>query len=151
LLDQSRRRRHGWPVLLSLVVAMGTGCGDDNAVTTEVPMDTSTTGDATDTTPPPPDTTGSTTAVVDDTGTTSTGTTTTGDTDTTTTGDTDTTTGGEAPGQTQSQLVSSGERASNRNFTLVYTFGQPSSLQSTHTSPNFRLQGGLIGANGSPP
>jgi hypothetical protein len=131
-------------VLLSLVVAMGTGCGDDTQVTTQGPEDSSGTTQGIDTTPPPPDTTESTTAVADDTGT---GTSSTGDTTTD-----DTTTGGEAlPGQSMSQLVSSGERASNRSFTLVYTFGQPSSLQSTHTSTNFRLHGGLIGANGSPP
>jgi hypothetical protein len=141
LLEYTRCRRHGWPVLLSLVVAMGTGCADDNAVTTEGPMGTSTGADTTDTTPP--GTTGSTTAVADETGTgTSTG-------DPTTTGDT---TGGDAvAGQSMSQLVSAGERASNGNFTLVYTFGQPTSLQSTHQSANFRLHGGLSGANGSPP
>jgi hypothetical protein len=138
-------------VLLSLVVAMVAGCGDDTTVTP--PDTTGTTGDSetspvtfsmTDTTE------GSTTAIADDTGT-STSTGSTGPDDTTTTGD-DTTTGGEvAPGQTMNQLVSAGERSSSPNFTLVYTFGQPSSLQSTHQSPNFRIQGGLIGANGSPP
>lgn len=69
------------------------------------------------------------------------------------TSDTDaTTTGGQAlPGQTMSQLVTAGTRASSRSYQLVYTVGQPSQLQSTHVSDSYRLQGGLVGANGSPP
>jgi hypothetical protein len=55
------------------------------------------------------------------------------------------------PGQTVNQLVTAGERSSSTTYTLVYTFGQPSKLQSTHNSTNYRLQGGLVGANGSPP
>jgi hypothetical protein len=161
LLEHTRRRSHGWPVLLSLVVAMGAGCGDDTAVTSEGPMGTTSTG--TDSSPITfsMDSTGSTTVVADDTasgGTTSTGSTdstsSTGPTvdDTTTTSDDTTTTGGEvAPGQTLNQLVTAGERSTSPNFTLVYTFGQPSSLQSTHQSTNYSIQGGLIGANGSPP
>jgi hypothetical protein len=150
----TRRPRHGWPVLLSLVVAMGTACGDDNAVTTEGPQSTS--SDTTDSSPitfTSTDTTEGTTVVADDTasgGTSTTGA--TGPDDTTTTGEDTTTTGGEvAPGQTLNQLVSAGERTSSRSYTLVYTFGQPSSLQSTHQSTNYSIQGGLIGANGSPP
>jgi hypothetical protein len=140
-------------VLFSLVVAMSTGCGDDTAVTTDGPMGT--TSGTTDDTPitfSMSDSTEGTTVVVDDTasGTDSTGS--TGLDDTSTTGDDTTTTGGEAvPGQSMNQLVSAGERTASRNYTLVYTFGQPSSLQSTHQSPNYRIQGGLIGANGSPP
>jgi hypothetical protein len=144
-------------VLLSLVVTLGTGCADDIPVAPDTRGDTTTTGD-TDTSPITfADTTG-TTVVADETasGTDSTGTGSTGSTGSTgpadsTTSD-DTTTGGEvAPGQTMNQLVSAGERSSSRNYTLVYTFGQPSSLQSTHQSTNYRIQGGLIGANGSPP
>jgi hypothetical protein len=72
--------------------------------------------------------------------------------DTATSSDDTTTTGGEVvPGQSMNQLVTAGERSTSPNFTLVYTFGQPSSLQSTHQSTNFRIQGGLVGANGSPP
>ena len=151
----TRRLRHGWPVLLSLVVALGGGCGDDNAVTTEGPQDgTSSTTDASSITFTPGTTEGSTTVVADDTasgGTTSTGSTSsTGPDDTSSTSDT--TTGGEsAANQTMNQLVSAGERTSSRSYTLVYTFGQPSSLQSTHQSANYTIQGGLIGANGSPP
>jgi hypothetical protein len=142
-------------VLLSLVVAMVAGCGDDNAVTSVGP-----TGTATDTTDSSPitfsmtDSTGNTTEVADDTasgGTSSTSSTGPTVDDTTTTGE-DTTTGGEAiPGQTMNQLVSAGERSSSPNYTLVYTFGQPSSLQSTHQSTSYTIHGGLIGANGSRP
>jgi hypothetical protein len=140
-------------VLLSLVVAMGAGCGDDTSVTPGT--GDSTTGGS-DTSPitvtfTTSDSTG-TTEVVDSTAT---GTDSTGPTDTTTTSgdtDTDTDTGPlPATGQTMNQLVSAGERSSSPNYTLVYTFGQPSSLQSTHQSDNYRIQGGLIGANGSPP
>jgi hypothetical protein len=146
-------------VLLLAAVLGGSACGDDTTVTTAGLDSESTTG--TDTVPSTItittlDTTtteGSSTAVVDSTeGATSIGTdsTTTGD-DTTSTGD-DTTTGEPAsPGQTVNQLVSAGERSSSPNYTLVYTFGQPSQLQSTHDSTNYRIQGGLIGANGSPP
>lgn len=155
MLDLARRRKHGWPVFFSLVVAMSAGCGDDTAVTTDGPMGTTGTTDATPITFSMSESTEGTTVVADDTasGTGSTGATgSTGLDDTSTTGDDTTTTGGEAvPGQSMNQLVSAGERAASRNYTLVYTFGQPSSLQSTHQSPNYRIQGGLIGANGSPP
>jgi hypothetical protein len=144
-------------VLLLAAVLVGSACGDDTAVTTVGPGDTeSTTG--TDTTPSTVtittlDTTteGSSTDIADSTASSG-----SSGADTTTTGEDstsdDTTTGGEAiPGQSISQLVSAGERSSSRNYTLVYTFGQPSPLQSTHDSANYRIQGGLIGANGSPP
>lgn len=156
MLEQTRRPRHGWPVLLSLVVALGTGCADDSPVTPDTRGDTTTTGDSETSPITFADTTG-TTVVADETasgtGSTGPGTSSTGSTGPadSTTGD-DTTTGGPAaPGQTMNQLVSAGERTSSTNYTLVYTFGQPSSLQSTHQSTNFRIQGGLIGANGSPP
>src|SRR5262245_34524452 len=119
---------------------MGIGCGDDNAVTPgEVTSASVTDSDATPITFSMDSTSGSTTVVADDTasgGTSSTGPT---DTTTTTTGDT-TTTGGEAiPGQTVSQLVSAGERSTSPNYALVYTLGQPSSLQGTHQSPNYTI------------
>jgi hypothetical protein len=57
----------------------------------------------------------------------------------------------EVVGQPSSQLVSSGGRATSESYTIVFTFGQPSQLQSTHDSPSYRVRGGLIGANGSPP
>lgn len=73
--------------------------------------------------------------------------------DTGDTGDTDDTTDGEPamPGRSMSQMVSAGERAMSESYTTVFTVGQPTKLQSTHTSANYRMQGGLIGANGSPP
>ncbi|MEM6996498.1 MAG: hypothetical protein AAF721_38695 [Myxococcota bacterium] len=66
---------------------------------------------------------------------------------------TDGTTTGEpaAPGQSDSQLVGAGQRMSSAAYDLVLTLGQPTQTQSTHASANYRLQGGLIGANGSPP
>lgn len=68
-------------------------------------------------------------------------------------GETETSTTGEpaTPGQPTSQLVSAGARATSESYTVVFTLGQPSALQSTHASPSYRLQGGLMGANGSPP
>lgn len=79
---------------------------------------------------------------------TSTSTSTGPDTDT----DTDTeTTGGALLGQTQSQFVNAGNVSTSPNFRMVYTLGQPTTHQDTYSSPNFRLHGGLIGANGSPP
>jgi hypothetical protein len=67
--------------------------------------------------------------------------------------DTTATSGGvEAlPGQTASQLVSAGGRSTSRSYVLLYSVGQPSQLQSTHESASYRLRGGLVGANGSPP
>ena len=139
-----------------LVVA---ACGDDTAVTTSPGVDTESTSSGTDTLPSTVTlvTTVDTTDSADATGTS----TTTGEdtsssssrsTGESSTGETDTTTGGEvAPGQSNSQLVTAGTRSTSPSYTLVYTFGQPSTLQSTHESPSYRLQGGLVGANGSPP
>jgi hypothetical protein len=50
-----------------------------------------------------------------------------------------------------SQTVNGGTVASSTNFRMVFTLGQPTQSQGTYTSDNFRLQGGLIGANGNPP
>lgn len=156
MFEHTRRPQHGWAVLSSLVVALATGCADDSPVTTASQGDSTTSGD-TDTSPITFADTGSTTVVADDTATGSTGSTgTTGSTGSTggtdsTTGDTETTGEPAIPGRTMNQLVTAGERTSSPNYTLVYTFGQPSSLQSTHQSTNYRIQGGLIGANGSPP
>lgn len=55
------------------------------------------------------------------------------------------------PGQTASQLVTAGGRSTSRSYMLLYSVGQPSQLQSTHESASYRLRGGLVGANGSPP
>lgn len=69
-----------------------------------------------------------------------------------TTDPTDGTTGEPAtPGQTQQQIVGVGQSMASANYRMEFTLGQPSSLQSTHVSANYRLQGGLVGANGNPP
>ena len=81
-------------------------------------------------------------------------TTTTGDTETTattTTTDTDSTTGDPLVGRSITQTVNSGTVATSPNFRMVFTMGQPTQNQGVYTSANFRLQGGLIGANGNPP
>lgn len=57
----------------------------------------------------------------------------------------------DEPGQTNTQLVSAGTRASSSIYTVVFTFGQPSAHQGTHLTAKYQLQGGLIGANGRPP
>lgn len=57
----------------------------------------------------------------------------------------------DEPGQTNTQLVSAGTRASSSIYTVVFTFGQPSAHQGTHITAKYQLQGGLIGANGRPP
>jgi hypothetical protein len=131
-----------------VVMLVGSACADDTPATTIVFGDgtTTTSTGGTDS----PSTT--TTSGVDTTETapvTSSGDTSTGET----TGDTDTTTGGEQalPGRSMSQLVGAGVRSTSASYVLVSTFGQPSQLQSTHESASYRLQGGLVGANGSPP
>ncbi|MCX4242574.1 hypothetical protein [Paraliomyxa miuraensis] len=129
-------------MLLIGVVLGGLGCGDDTTMSTtglsgmptsgEDSTATLTTFDATDS---------SSSGVADSTESASSG---------STTGD-DTTGGEPIPGQTASQLVTAGQRSSSAGYSVVYTFGQPSPLQSTHTSANYRVQAGLAGANGSPP
>jgi len=56
-----------------------------------------------------------------------------------------------AGGRSQSQLVNVGGRMSSPGFDMIHTLGQPSQLQSSHSSTHYRLQGGLVGANGNPP
>ena len=139
--------------MLAVLLATA-GCADDIPA---VPPDTETgTSTTTSDTLPPVDSTTTTsgldtTETVSATGTGTSSSTTSEPTSSSTTGETDSTTGEPAPGQTVSQLVSAGTRTASRNYTLVHTLGQPSPLQSTHASPSYRLQGGLIGANGSLP
>ncbi len=52
-------------------------------------------------------------------------------------------------GPPASDLVSSGNYSTSPNYKLVWTMGQSTQNQGKGTSPNFRLQGGLVGANGS--
>lgn len=138
-------------------------CGDDSTSVDGSASATDGSTGSTESTSSPSTTLTTTSATVDDTGETQgpttepdTGSTSTGsDSDSTATGTDETGTTGEPPevlpGQTASQLVTAGTRSSSASFTVVYTLGQPSTLQSTHDSANYRLQGGLIGANGSPP
>lgn len=61
--------------------------------------------------------------------------------------------GGSMPayGPPATDIVSAGEVSQSPGYKLVFTFGQSSTNQEKTTSPSYRLQGGLIGANGSLP
>jgi hypothetical protein len=150
-------------------------CGDDSTSVSGSADDSSTstasdTNDESSSSPTSADVTGTVSADSSTSTTDTADTSSTGSTDTvadsssssegsTTVADSSSSDGGEssstgdpvAEGQTINQLVTAGTRSSSASFTLVYTFGQPSQLQSTHTSASYRLQGGLVGANGSPP
>ncbi|MBZ5709952.1 hypothetical protein [Nannocystis pusilla] len=163
-----------WPAL-GVVALLAAACADDTTTVTDTAQGTTTqTTDDTPTTAEPPTTTvptttdppttsntgtDSTTAVEPTTTieptttetTTDTTTTTTTATDTTDTTDTDTTTGDPVSGKSITQTVNSGTVAASPNFRMVFTLGQPTQNQGVYTSSNFRLQGGLIGANGNPP
>lgn len=143
------------PILLAMVLGLA-ACNNDDAVTP--PSQDTETGAATST--GITTSAGTTTSGVDTTETASaggTGTTSSGSdsgsSGSSSTGESSESTTGEpvVPGRTVSQLVSAGTRTSSPSYTLVHTLGQPSSLQSTHVSTSYRLQGGLVGANGSPP
>ncbi len=54
-------------------------------------------------------------------------------------------------GPPATETVSAGQVSKNGSYTMVFTFGQPTQNQGTSTSPGHRLQGGLVGANGSLP
>lgn len=125
-------------MLALAVLSMSSACADDTPATT---IDF---GDADSTTAGSDPTTSFTGA--DSTATEGSGSATVGETE-------GATTGGPAalPGQTVSQLVSAGDRSTSQSYQLVFTVGQPSQLQSTHESASYRLRGGLVGANGSPP
>jgi hypothetical protein len=49
------------------------------------------------------------------------------------------------------ETVSAGDVATSPGYKMVFTFGQPTQNQGKTTSPGYRMQGGLIGANGSLP
>jgi hypothetical protein len=49
------------------------------------------------------------------------------------------------------ETVTAGQSVSSPSYRMVFTFGQPTQNQGTTTSPGYRMQGGLIGANGSAP
>ncbi|MCY1054700.1 hypothetical protein [Nannocystis sp. SCPEA4] len=170
---------HGPPrpwATLGVIALFAAACADDTTTVTDTAQGTTTqtTDEPTSTTDEPPTTTvptsteppttsntgtDSTTAVDPPTTTieptttteTTTDTTTTTTTDTTDTTDTDSTTGDPVAGKSITQTVNSGTIASSPNFRMVFTLGQPTQNQGVYTSNNFRLQGGLIGANGNPP
>ncbi|XXX80559.1 hypothetical protein WMF30_17510 [Sorangium sp. So ce134] len=50
-----------------------------------------------------------------------------------------------------SETVTAGEVARSSRYRMVFTLGQPTQNQGTSTSPKARMQGGLLGANGSLP
>jgi hypothetical protein len=143
------------PALLLALLLGAAACNDDDAVTP--PSQDTETGAATST--GATTSVGTTTSGADTTESASaggTGSTSTssdsGSSGSSSTGESESTTGEAVePGRTVSQLVSAGTRTSSPSYTLVHTLGQPSSLQSTHVSTSYRLQGGLVGANGSPP
>ncbi len=54
-------------------------------------------------------------------------------------------------GASQTQLVNSGTVTKSAGYTMVFTMGQPTQNQGPMTSAGYRLQGGLVGANGSLP
>lgn len=60
---------------------------------------------------------------------------------------------GQAPdtGRPGTELVSAGQQSASANYRMVFTLGQPTQNQGTSTSASYRLQGGLVGANGSLP
>lgn len=49
------------------------------------------------------------------------------------------------------EFVNAGDTSRSPHFKAVFTLGQPSQNQDKSTSPSYRAQGGLIGANGSLP
>ena len=173
-----RTTAHGPPrpwAALGVIALLAAACADDTTAGTDTAQGTTTettdgptvTTDSPTTTPVPTTTeeppttsvtgTDSTTAVdptigpTTDTTDTTTTTTTTTTTDTTDTTDTDSTTGDPLVGRSITQTVNSGTVAASPNFRMVFTLGQPTQNQGVYTSSNFRLQGGLIGANGNPP
>src|SRR5262245_48017735 len=51
-------------------------------------------------------------------------------------------------GPPATDFVTAGEVSKSPSYKLVFTFGQSTQNQEKTTSPSYRLQGGLIGANG---
>jgi hypothetical protein len=49
------------------------------------------------------------------------------------------------------QMVNGGEVSQSQHYQVVHTLGQPTINQGATTSTSYRIQGGLIGANGSLP
>jgi len=55
------------------------------------------------------------------------------------------------PGPPGMDIVSAGDVMKSPSYRMVFTLGQPTQNQSKTTSPRYRMQGGLIGANESLP
>lgn len=138
-------RRWSGAALALAVLSMSAACADDTPATT---IDFGDGGSTTSVSDPTTTFTGPDGTATEGPGsaTGTGGTATTGETEGATTGGPD-----ALPGQTVSQLVSSGDRSTSQSYQLLFTVGQPSQLQSTHESETYRLRGGLVGANGSPP
>lgn len=54
-------------------------------------------------------------------------------------------------GVAASDVVSAGQVVRSPSYRMVFTLGQPTQNQGKTTSPSYRMQGGLVGANGSLP
>jgi hypothetical protein len=52
-------------------------------------------------------------------------------------------------GHSATETVSAGEVTASSKYKMVFTLGQPTQNQGKTTSSKYRLQGGLVGANGS--
>ena len=59
--------------------------------------------------------------------------------------------GPSVSGKPGTETVSAGQKSSSPGYTMVFTLGQPTQNQGKTTSPGYRMQGGLQGANGSLP
>lgn len=54
-------------------------------------------------------------------------------------------------GHPATEMVTAGEFAKSPKYKMIFTFGQPTQNQGKSTSSSYRMQGGLVGANGSAP
>jgi len=54
-------------------------------------------------------------------------------------------------GHSGTEIVNGGQYMKSGKYSMVYTIGQPSQVQSTVTSDKYRMQGGIVGATGSLP
>ena len=59
--------------------------------------------------------------------------------------------GPSVSGKPGTETVSAGQKSSSPGYTMIFTLGQPTQNQGKTTSPGYRMQGGLQGANGSLP
>lgn len=54
-------------------------------------------------------------------------------------------------GHSGTEVVNGGQFMKSDKYSMVYTIGQPSQVQSTAKSDKYRMQGGIVGATGSLP